>query len=155
MEGDLTATATIIAVEAGGTFAEWRDRFEAVLLDADRHFLVAEVDGEVVGFGHSRHVVRTAEEVSAAGPSGWYLSGVTVALAHRRCGVGMALTAARLARLPGVTVYYAAEPENEATIRLHQRFGFVRDGELTLPGGDRPLALFRRTPQSGASLPII
>lgn len=142
---DIDATAAIIAAHAGGEVEEWRTRFAEVLRDPSRRFMVAEADGVVVGFGQARFVVR--EDGSETGPpGGWYLSGVTVAPEHRRRGVGVALTIARLERLPGEVVYYAAEPENFATIALHERLGFVACGLVTLTGQPRLLALFRREP---------
>lgn len=146
-EDDLPATASIIAAEAGGTTDEWLSRFAEVLRDPDRRFLVAEVDGQVVGFGQARLVRRQVSQDEMP-PSGWYLSGVTVAAAHRRAGVGLALTEARLKQLGRVPVYYAAEPDNAATIRLHERLGFVPAGTVTLPGSDQRLSLFRREPES-------
>ncbi len=145
---DLDATAAIIAADAGGDVDEWRVRFAEVLTDPTRRFLVAEVDGSVVGFGQVRFIVR--ENVGAGEPpGGWYLSGVTVAPQYRRRGIGLALTEARLERLFGEVVYYAAEPENTATIALHERLGFRSWGEVTLPGQVQPLTLFRREPDGG------
>lgn len=146
VEDDLPATARIIAAEAEGTEEEWLARFAEVLADPSRLFLVAEVGGRVVGFGQARQVQRSGPSKADSPPNGWYLSGVTVAGEHRRIGVALALTQARLERLGDVPVHYAAEPENIATISLHERLGFRRAGDITLPGGDRPLLLFRRDP---------
>ena len=105
----MDATAAIIAAESGGNADEWRVRFADVLADPRRRFLVAEVNGSVVGFGQARLIVRDrVDEGEPAG--GWYLSGVTVAPQYRRLGVGLALTEARLEQLSGEVVYYAAEP---------------------------------------------
>jgi ribosomal protein S18 acetylase RimI-like enzyme len=70
---------------------------------------------------------------------------MTVAVAARRQGVGTALTQARVEQLLGRTecVYYAAEPDNVATIELHRRLGFVPCGTVTLPGADHSLTLHR------------
>lgn len=143
-EADLSVTAAIIAAEGEGEPEEWRERFADVLADPLRLFLVAEIDGRVVGFGHARQVHRPPSGDGAGPPSGWYLSGVTVAAQHRRMGVALALTEARLERLGAVPVHYAAEPENGATIWLHEKLGFKGVGTITLPGADRPLLLFRR-----------
>lgn len=43
-----------------------------------------------------------------------------VTQAFRRRGVGIALTMARLERLPAKAVHYAAEAQHTATIRLHE-----------------------------------
>ncbi len=143
---DLDATATIIANDSGGTVEEWRTRLAEVLDDPSRGFLVAVVEGEIVGFGQMR-LVRRDVGVEDQPPSGWYLSGVTVAPGYRRRGIGVALTRARLDRLQGEVVYYAAEPDNEPTIRLHERLGFQSCGQLAIPGGAQPLLLFRLEPE--------
>lgn len=146
VDGDLDASAQIIAVEAGGPVLEWRQRFAEVLADPDRIFLVAVVHGRVVGFGQARRVERPEPVAPGAPPPGWYLSGVTVVAEFRRRGIGAQLTRARLARLRagGATVVYCvAEPENAATLELHQRVGFVDVGEVRLPGRGRPLRLQR------------
>jgi transposase len=145
---DLDATAAIISADAGGTADEWRRRFAEVLHDPSRQFLVAEVDGDVVGFGQMRHVERD-DAAPGEAPAGWYMSGVTVAPPFRRRGVGLALTLARLDRLVGEAVYYAAEPDNEATVRLHEGVGFIAAGQITLPGQSAVLALFRWESEGG------
>jgi ribosomal protein S18 acetylase RimI-like enzyme len=145
---DLPATARIIADEGEGTEEEWVVRFAEVLADTNRLFLVAEVDGRVVGFGQARLVQRSTSEHPDVAPDGWYLSGVTVASRHRRCGVALALTKARLDRLGDVAVHYACEAENTATIALHERLGFVPAGTIDVPGRRHPLLLFRRGPQN-------
>lgn len=143
-EHDLDATVALIAAHRGGDVAEWRQLFDAALDDDARHFVVAVVAGSIVGFGHTKRVeARPADD---APPAGWFLSGVTVAPDVRRRGIGTALTRVRLDRLRGLTdvVYYAAEPDNEATVALHAPFGFVFTGQrVAVPGADRLLDLHR------------
>ena len=140
---DVEACARIMADEANEHPDVWRARFADVLGDPSRHFLVAEADGEIVGYAQSRFVTRP-DGLEGQPPGGWFLSGLAVARAQRRRGIGRALTQARLARLVGEgVVFYAAEPDNGGTIQLHQQLGFRRVGELSLGGHDRPLALFR------------
>ncbi len=67
---------------------------------------------------------------------------MTVADSARRQGIGEALTRARIALLEALTttLYYRAEPDNDATIRLHAKLGFVPAGETTLgEAGERHL----------------
>ncbi|WP_416957608.1 GNAT family N-acetyltransferase [Nocardioides sp. T5] len=143
---DLPATASIIATHAGGTVDEWHTRFAEVLADPARLFIVAEADGAVVGFGQARFVASRDSSGGSTAPGGWYLSGVTVASGYRRRGVGRRLTEARLERLEGQVVYYAAAPENAGTIALHERLGFIPSGSVTLAGQHEALLLFRREP---------
>jgi ribosomal protein S18 acetylase RimI-like enzyme len=144
-DADLEAAVAIIAEDAGGSPDEWRGRFVEVLSDPDRHFLVAVVDGRVVGFGHTRHVGRIDGDGAARPPSGWYLSGLTVAPQHRRRRVGTRLTQERLDLLEPLTptVYYAAERDNAATLALHRALGFVDAGEVMLPGHPNAMLLQR------------
>lgn len=144
-EADLDATVELIAAHRGGDVDEWRRLFTNALHDDKRHFVVALVDARVIGFGHTKLVQRDGSSHNeGAPPPGWYLSGVTVDPSYRRLGVGTALTRVRLSRLRGKTdvVYYAAEPENTATLELHSLFGFSPTKRLVnVPRADRPLAL--------------
>ena len=146
-EADLDATVELIAAHRGGDVDEWRRLFAHALHDAKRHFVVALVDGRVIGFGHSKLVDGDGgNHDDAAPPPGWYLAGVTVDPDYRRRGVGAALTRVRLDRLRRVTdvVYYAAEPDNVATLELHSLFGFAAAGRVVnVPGAERPLNLHR------------
>lgn len=148
-EADLDATVEFIAAHRGGDVDEWRRLFAHALHDEKRHFVVALVDGRVIGFGHTKLVERDGSNHDEAGPPpGWYLAGVTVGPDYRRRGVGAALTRVRLDRLRRVTdvVYYAAEPDNIATLELHSRFGFSPTGRVVnVPGAERPLTLHRLT----------
>jgi ribosomal protein S18 acetylase RimI-like enzyme len=141
---DLDTTAALIDSEAGGGIELWRERFAEALADPMRHFLVAVVDEKIVGFGQSRLVTRSSV-ADAQRPEGWYLSGLTVAPWARRRGVGTLLTQARINRLRDLTdsVFYAAEEENEPTLILHRRLGFVPIGTVWLPGHERALILER------------
>jgi len=142
---DLDATAAIIAADAGGTPAQWRDRFAQILADPDRPFLVVELaDGAVAGFGQARHVEHGDADDDRP-PRGWYLSGVTVAAHHRRQGLGQLLTHARMTRLALVTseVFYLAEVTNKATLDMHQRLGFEVLRPVFVPGRVGSLLLCR------------
>jgi ribosomal protein S18 acetylase RimI-like enzyme len=148
-EADLDATVELIAAHRGGDVEEWRRLFANALHDDERHFVVALLDERVIGFGHTKLVERDAgSDDEGAPPPGWYLSGVTVDPDYRRLGVGTALTRVRLDRLRSMTdvVYYAAEPENVATLKLHSLFGFSPTGRLVnVPGAEHPLSLHRLT----------
>jgi ribosomal protein S18 acetylase RimI-like enzyme len=93
----------------------------------DRWLWVAASGTEIVGFGRLAEL-SAADPVSAP-PAGLYLSGVSVGDAHRRRGIGRALTRARLAHAFGQQnadlVWYFTNANNEASIALHREFGFV------------------------------
>jgi phosphinothricin acetyltransferase len=93
--------------------------------------LVAEAVGQVVGFASSspyrdRRAYETTVETS-----------LYVSPAFRGIGVGAGLYAALFERLRGADVHRAvagiAQP-NEASVALHERFGFHRVGRFTEQG---------------------
>ena len=83
--------------------------------------LVAEFEGEVIGFGKAKRV-----DSEDASPAGWYLSGVVVDPDYRRRGAGRLLTAARLKWISERSrcAYFFANARNRVSIELHERFGF-------------------------------
>jgi ribosomal protein S18 acetylase RimI-like enzyme len=105
-------------------------------LTAERQLaLVAERLGVPVGYGRAEWLEPSRR--GGHGPDGWYLSGLLVAQAARRHGIGDRLTAARIAMLAGRApeVWYFANTRNLASIALHDRHGFVRqDQDFELPG---------------------
>ena len=141
---DVRTCAELIAAETSDDVEHWRHHFTDALHDASRRFLVAVDDGVVVAFGHLRYVQQSSR-LAAAAPSGHYLSGVTVALTHRRRGIGQQLTRERIRPLRGVAdcVYYVAEPGNIATLEMHRRLGFVLVGEVAIPAWDQLMQLHR------------
>ncbi len=149
---DLRASAELIAADKDEPVQTWVEHFTRVHSEPDRHLLVALVGRQIAGFGQSRRVVRRGSGDDEA-PDGWYLSGVTVAAPYRRRGIGHRLTAERVERLRPLTdvVHYAADPAGEATIAMHEAFGFHQVGTVTIPGVAQTLLLFRL--QLGAAGP--
>lgn len=88
----------------------------------DRVVLVAEVKGELVGAAKTHFHERADGDV----PAGHYLGGVIVDPAHRRQGIGAALTRARMEWIGSHAdaAFYFANEHNTASIRLHEAFGF-------------------------------
>jgi ribosomal protein S18 acetylase RimI-like enzyme len=105
----------------------------------DRWLWVAASGAEIVGFG--RLAGLAAADPGSAPPAGLYLGGVSVSPAHRRRGIGRALTRARLAHAfaeqNADRVWYFANANNEASIALHREFGFV---EVERPMRAAPIA---------------
>jgi len=89
--------------------------------------LVAEVLGEIGGFGKCAYCKPPAGAPANAAPEGWYLTGVIVAPKFRRRRIGHQLTQARLQWLARRTskAYYFASAQNRVTIELHRQLGFV------------------------------
>jgi ribosomal protein S18 acetylase RimI-like enzyme len=148
---DLDRLAAIRAAREGEEPAKSRAVFERALARGDDSLLlVAEIDDDVAGYGRAGRFAPPPDAPSNCAPEGWYLTGVVVAPPHRRRGVGLALTTARLAWIGerADTAWYFANPRNRATIDLHARLGFVevtRDfwfPGVTFAGGTG--VLFRR-----------
>jgi ribosomal protein S18 acetylase RimI-like enzyme len=139
VERDAETVGAIAAAREGGD-AETHAAAFLRLLDRGREgdaVFVAALAAEVVGFGKAHAFAPPAEAPPNAAPRGWYLAGVVVTPAHRRRGIGAALTAERLrwiaARAP--VAFYFANARNAASIALHEPFGFVeRTRDFWFPG---------------------
>ena len=130
---DLPALARIAAEREGEPVAQWLTAFEHIHADTaggQSLLVVAAVNGAIAGYGKAGYFTPPAGSPANVAPAGFYLTGVIVAPAYRRRGLGLELTRARLdwiaARSP--RAYYFANARNRVTIDLHQKLGFV---ELT------------------------
>jgi ribosomal protein S18 acetylase RimI-like enzyme len=133
---DMTACALLISSHVSGNLEEWQSQFEQDLANPQRLFLVATADHSVVGYGHATFHSATLEDEAESSPTGYFLSGLLVAPAYRRQGIGELLTVARIDDLRQVTntIYYRAEPDNLSTIDLHSRLGFKKMGAVERDG---------------------
>lgn len=122
----LIREATVADVEQVGDIstASGRDSWSPRVFVATpgRLVVIAEVNGELVGAAKTHFHKQGDGDV----PAGHYLGGVLVAPAHRRRGIGSALTRARLEWIWSHTdrAYYFANEHNTASIQLHEAFGF-------------------------------
>ncbi|MDO0924059.1 GNAT family N-acetyltransferase [Streptomyces sp. TG1A-8] len=108
----------------GGTVSQWADRI-ARTVDGERSAVVlARVDGELAGYAN---VALLPENPDDGAPSGYYLTGVTVAVRWRRRGIGKSLTRWRMAwawqRASEVWCFVSAQ--NRASLDLHDALGFA------------------------------
>ena len=117
-----------------------RERALKVITGAgpDELTLVADDGGVLVAYGRAFRWTRPSDALPEVCPSGWYLLGVSVREDRKRRGIGRALTRLRIEWLSergAGTIYYFADFDNEASVRLHEEFGFrpVRRG-VTFPG---------------------
>ena len=129
--------AALAAAREGDDMARWAEVFRRRAEADPVTTFVARVDGEIAGFG----AVGWLDDAEADGvrrvPPGWFLTGLVVAPAWRRRGIGAALTAHRLDWVRGraEVVYYFANARNGATIDLHRRLGFEEvTREFAIPG---------------------
>jgi len=111
---------------------EWRERFEEHIVNGPHVLLVAEAEGAVVGFVETQRfrpkpAYDRSVEVS-----------IYVAPDQQGRGVGRALFTDLFGRLSGDGRFHRAFSiialPNDASIALHERFGFVHRGTLTEAG---------------------
>lgn len=112
----------------GGDPERWRSQLRRSVERRDGCVFLAEHDGEVVGYGKAAPCAPRGTEDAA--PAGLYLTGVVVAPAWRRRGVGAALTVARLAWSRGRAeqVWAFTNARNTGSLAMHGRLGFVEAG---------------------------
>jgi ribosomal protein S18 acetylase RimI-like enzyme len=142
-DGELGVAAGLAVAERGGEAAGWQARFSADAADPDACFLVALAGDQIVGYGRARRFEPGADAPARTAPGGYYLTGVLVASAHRRRGVGERLTRARMgwAAERARELWFFTNAGNAGSLRLHERLGFeevTRDFEfpgVTFDGG--------------------
>ncbi|HWH32055.1 MAG TPA: GNAT family N-acetyltransferase [Egibacteraceae bacterium] len=105
---------------------EWEAGFARDVADGPYQFLVADVDGQVAAYAHTGQFhIRCAY---------WTSIFVSVYCAPERTGMGLGPALYRTLFgevLPGTAfhkVYAGVTQPNEASVKLHERFGFVREG---------------------------
>jgi ribosomal protein S18 acetylase RimI-like enzyme len=130
---DVPALAEIAADREGEPVERWQTAFEHILADTaggQSLLLVAVIEPTIAGYGKAGYFAPPAGSPANVAPAGFYLTGVVVAPAFRRRGLGHELTRARLDWIRGRSprAYYFANERNRVTIELHRELGFV---ELT------------------------
>jgi ribosomal protein S18 acetylase RimI-like enzyme len=128
---DLHAAAAVIAICADGDAQHQLELLQRRLARGkpDDVLIVAELAGQIAGVGRVSYFEPEEGAPGNAAPSGYYLLGVNVDPQYRRRGIGKALTQARLswiARRAPVAWFFTGA-SNEASIRLHEAFGFRRN----------------------------
>lgn len=133
---DLPFTAGLAAQREGAGVAEWTAIHGRQFEDDKRVLLVAEHEDEVIGYAWLAWLTPVADGGRNA-PDGWYLSGVVVAPAFRRRGIGRRLTQARVEWVleRGEPAFYAVSGSNRASRALHAELGFRElTDDFTIPG---------------------
>lgn len=133
---DVAACARLAVERAGGTTTSHVAAFTHLLDDEHSLVLVAEHEGDVVGYGRATWLTPSTGGGRGA-PDGWYLTGVVVQPRWRRRSIGRQLTTARLDLCGRITdtVWYFASVRNQASINMHRELGFtfVTD-DFVIPG---------------------
>lgn len=134
---------SLLALDAEGQddLAGFRKRLESEVLESESGargvLLVAELKDTIIGYARARKVDNPRR--SSKVPNGWYLLGIFVHEDLRRRGIASALTLERLRHVArrSTTCYYFASSANDASISLHERFGFLEDRRnFRFPGVD-------------------
>ena len=148
LRGEHLLVAAQMAASTSGRSAD--DLLKIYERDLARAEWVAQVgafvNDELIGFGRVVWVKFEASEVSQA-PSGWYLLGVNVLPAHQRRGIATLLTNWRIDWLANRAdqLFYVAIPTNVASVRLHEKLGFIKAQEnVSMPPNSAGLTLFSR-----------
>jgi ribosomal protein S18 acetylase RimI-like enzyme len=110
----------------GSDASIWWTKFLDDIEQHDRLLVVAECVGAVIGCGRGERLEPKVDAPPDIAPPGYYLMGLVVHPAHRRRGVGAALTQARLDRMSTQAdeAWYFANARNAASIALHAAFAF-------------------------------
>lgn len=106
--------------------ADWMQILGRDVDMTDRLLAVAVRDQLIVGYGRAGQFDPPEDAPDNVAPAGYYLMGLVVDRAHRRQGLGAALTTFRLDWLAGRTtqVWYFADVGNPVSIALHESVGF-------------------------------
>jgi ribosomal protein S18 acetylase RimI-like enzyme len=118
---DLALTAV-----PGANASAWQTSLLADIDNPKRLLVVGDSSHHVVGYGRAHLFEPPVGSAADVAPTGYYLAGVVVDPAHRRNGVGAALTRARLDWISrrARVAWYFANARNTASIALHEPFGF-------------------------------
>ena len=112
----------VMVIEKENFSVPWTEMgFFSFLLRDDTMFLVAEEEGEIIGYMGIMMVLDEGE-----------ITNVSVSKYARRRGIGRALVGEMIRRMKKrgiVTLHLEVRKSNDAAIALYSSFGFVKDGE--------------------------
>ena len=113
--GDVEACVRIMMAREAGSQERRQARLRQCVESEAEGFFVAEVDRNIAGFGRVQVLTPPPHAPPNGIPLGWYLIGVMVDSRWRRCGVGDALTTARLGWVwqRADEVWYFANAKNQ------------------------------------------
>ena len=112
----------VMVIEKENFSVPWTEMgFFSFLLRDDTMFLVAEEEGEIIGYMGIMMVLDEGE-----------ITNVSVSKYGRRRGIGRSLVGEMIRRMKKrgiVTLHLEVRKSNDAAIALYSSFGFVKDGE--------------------------
>jgi len=141
-DADVPAAAALLALREGDADPDWETRLR-FWLASDHRVFVAQRAGEIVGYARLAWQTPGANGGRNA-PDGFYFSGIFVHPAHRRRGIGRALTLARAqwTAQRRERAFFVVNAANHASMDLHRELGFrevSRDFDfpgITFTGGE-------------------
>ena len=112
-------------------FERTKKELEDIEIAVGFNIIVAEYEGEIIGFGRSIYYDLKKIQAPYPAPSGWYLMGVVVKPEFRRHGIGRRITEERLIRIfkNSTEAYFIVDSNNQASIQLHKELGFKKISE--------------------------
>ena len=123
----------------GDAHQRWPKRYTEDIQAPDRHVVVAELGGEVIGCGRAVYFTPPPDAPGGTAPAGWYLVGLIVRPDLRSRGIGRMLTTARLEwiRERADEAYYFTNVRNLASRSTHRAAGFAEvTNDFSFPGVD-------------------
>lgn len=135
--GDVDQCVALLIAVRGEDPAAWLPMFRRTLASPDKLLVVAEIDGQIVGYARAVLFLRAPDGPADTAPDGYYLMGLVVHPAWRRRGIAERLTLARMAWAWARTdvVWYFAAAGNRPSLTLHSRLGFREvTREFSYPG---------------------
>ncbi|MFC5380142.1 GNAT family N-acetyltransferase [Aquipuribacter nitratireducens] len=123
---DDVAALAALAREHHGT-GGWEERLREALMAGELVLVAEEPPGTIVGYARAGVRAPSPDDLpDDPSPSGWYVTGLVVAVAHRRRGVARRLVADVLAMRPaGEPVWSVVNARDEMSLALHAALGFT------------------------------
>ena len=127
-EKDADAIAKITFDREGGSrnksfeyyLERTKNELKGIELATDFNLIVAEYEGDIIGFGRSIYYDLEKIQVPYSAPSGWYLMGVVVRPEFRRYGIGHRIVKERVIHISENfnEIYFIVDVQNKVSIRV-------------------------------------
>lgn len=137
LDGCVRLAVDLLAHDPGHRLAKLRKDLTECQETGLRALFVARSGGLLAGYSRIEYWTVPPDAAATTAPEGWYLMGLLVDPAHRRTGLGRALTEVRLdwLRARATRAWYFTNARNAASLALHASLGFREvTREFEFPG---------------------